>query len=88
MDRILSTKFWLNFLVPLNAFSGNLEYSHEISDNEQTVAIATGYSMPLAHSSSVVTVITANEIKKMGTITIEKVLETVPGLHISSANGE
>ena len=72
MERILSTVVSLNFLVPLNAFSGALEDFSEIYGNEQTVAFATGYSMPLADSPSVVTVITADEIKrKMGTITIE-----------------
>ena len=72
MERILSTVVSLNFLVPLNAFSGALEDFSEIYGNEQTVAIATGYSMPFADSPSVVTVITADEIKrKMGTITIE-----------------
>ena len=48
MERILSTVVSLNFLVPLNAFSGALEDFSEIYGNEQTVAIATGYSMLLA----------------------------------------
>ena len=71
MERLLSKVLWLNFLIPLNAFSDDLEDFSEIYGNKQTVAIATGYSMPLAHSPSVVTVITADEIKKMGAITIE-----------------
>jgi outer membrane cobalamin receptor len=87
MERTLFTKYWLNFLVPLNAFSGDQENFSDTYGNEQTIAIATGFSIPSIHPLSVVTVITADEIKKTDAITIEEVLETFPGFHISSANG-
>lgn len=77
----------LSFALPNIVYSDDLEDFRHIYGDEQTVGIATGYARSLAESPSVVTVITADDIKKMAAVSIEEVLETVPGFHISSANG-
>ncbi|MGM9489920.1 TonB-dependent receptor plug domain-containing protein [Ideonella sp. YS5] len=47
------------------------------------VSIATGSRVPVARAPSVATVITAEDIRAMGAIDLDEVLETVPGLHVS-----
>jgi iron complex outermembrane receptor protein len=47
------------------------------------VTIATGVAQPLAAAPSVATVITADDIRRMGALDLNQVLETVPGLHVS-----
>lgn len=46
------------------------------------VSIATGMSQPINKAPSTATVITARDIKAMGAITLDEVLESVPGLHV------
>jgi len=45
------------------------------------IDIATGYAVPLKKAPSVATVITSDDIEAMGALSIEEVLEAVPGLH-------
>ena len=45
------------------------------------IDIATGYAVPLKKAPSVATVITSDDIQAMGALSIEEVLEAVPGLH-------
>jgi len=52
-------------------------------DDDESVSIATGTSKPLHRAPAVASVITADEIRKMGARTLDEVLETVPGLHVS-----
>ncbi|MCU7835713.1 MAG: TonB-dependent receptor [gamma proteobacterium symbiont of Taylorina sp.] len=47
------------------------------------IDIATGYAVPLEKAPSVATIITADDIKAMGALTLDEVLEAVPGLHAS-----
>lgn len=47
------------------------------------VSIATGVTQPLAKAPAVATVITADDIQRMGATSFDQVLETVPGLHVS-----
>ncbi|MFK5986989.1 MAG: TonB-dependent receptor [Pseudomonadota bacterium] len=47
------------------------------------IDIATGYAVPLEKAPSVATVITSEDIKAMGALTLDEVLEAVPGLHVS-----
>lgn len=47
------------------------------------VMIATGNRVPIAKAPSVASVITAEDIKAMGATSLDQVLETVPGLHVS-----
>src|SRR5690606_26782905 len=51
--------------------------------DEETVSIATGTRKPLRLAPSVASVITADDIKAMGALTLDEVLQTVPGLHVS-----
>ncbi|MBU0728691.1 MAG: TonB-dependent receptor [Proteobacteria bacterium] len=49
---------------------------------ELEVTLATGNSKPLKLAPSVTTVITSEQIEKMGATTLDQVLEAVPGLHV------
>ena len=46
------------------------------------VTIATGVAQPLAVAPAVASVITADDIRRMGAVDLSQVLETVPGLHV------
>lgn len=48
-----------------------------------TVSIATGTSQPITRAPAVASVITADQIKKIGATDLDQVLETVPGLHVA-----
>lgn len=56
-----------------------------IYGDEEILSIATGSYQPVAKAPSVATVITAEDIRKMGATDIDQVMETVPGLHVSRA---
>jgi len=58
------------------------ELSIEELYNLPIVAIATGTEVPLEKAPAVASLITAKDIKAMGALTIDEVLEAVPGLHI------
>ncbi len=47
------------------------------------ITTATGNSVPLDRAPATATVITAHEIQAMGARSLDEVLETVPGLHVS-----
>jgi len=47
------------------------------------IEIATGTAVPLEKAPSVASLITAEDIKAMGALTLDEVLESVPGLHVS-----
>ncbi len=49
------------------------------------ISIATGSESSLRRAPAVATVITADDIRAMGARTLEQVLETVPGLHVSTS---
>lgn len=49
-----------------------------------SVTIATGSAKPQAQAAAVTTVITADQIRTMGATELHEVLETVPGIHVSS----
>lgn len=53
--------------------------------DEESVSIATGSSKPLRLAPSVATVITSDEIKESGAMTLDEILESVPGLHVSQS---
>ncbi len=58
-----------------------------IYGSEETVSIATGTQKPLNLAPAVTSVITAEQIAKMGSTDLDQVLETVPGLHVSAQPG-
>ncbi len=51
--------------------------------DEEMVSIATGGLQPLSRAPAVATVITAREIEAMGASSLDEVLESVPGVHVS-----
>lgn len=51
------------------------------------VSVASGYEQQQSHAAGSVTVITREDIEKMGATTLEQVLQTVPGLHVSTTRG-
>lgn len=51
--------------------------------DEEIISIATGATQPISRAPAVASVITASQIKDMGAINLDQVLETVPGLHIA-----
>ncbi|RDH85668.1 MAG: TonB-dependent receptor [endosymbiont of Galathealinum brachiosum] len=51
--------------------------------DDEMISIATGFSQPISKAPSTATVITAEDIKAMGALTLEEALESVPGLHYS-----
>jgi len=50
--------------------------------DDEMISIATGVSQPISVAPSTASVITAEDIKAMGAMTIDEVLERVPGLHV------
>ena len=54
--------------------------------DEEMISIATGGLQPLSQAPAVATVITARDIKAMGARSLDEVLESVPGLHVSSSS--
>lgn len=59
----------------------------QIYGDKTTISIATGTAQTLRRAPAVATVITAQDIAAMGAADLDEVLETVPGLHVSRANG-
>lgn len=53
--------------------------------DEDFISIATGYRQPISLAPAVASVITADDIKRIGARDLDEVLETVPGLHVSVA---
>ena len=78
-EYFLALVFLLHYPTSVNAQEELLE----IYGSEEMISLATGYSQPLNLAPSVATVITAEDIEKIGAVTLEQVLETAPGLHVS-----
>ncbi len=55
----------------------------EIYGGEEYISIATGSEQLLRRAPAVATVITAQDIEKIGATELNEILETVPGLHVS-----
>lgn len=51
--------------------------------DEDTISIATSIRQPISKAPAVASVITAEDIRRMGATDIDDVLETVPGLHVA-----
>jgi outer membrane receptor for ferrienterochelin and colicin len=54
---------------------------------QEMVTLGSGYLQNISQSPSTVSVITQQDIERIGAITIEEVLETVSGIHVSYTNG-
>ena len=51
------------------------------------ISLATGRAQNIRKAPAVASVVTANEIKEMGALSLQEVLDTVPGIHVSVAPG-
>lgn len=51
--------------------------------DKSNISIATGGQQPISRAPAVASVITAEDIKAMGTTDLDQALESVPGLHVS-----
>jgi len=77
----------LSFSTPLviaNEYEDD-EFEESLEDfygDEDFVSIATGNKILIRKAPSVATVITAEQINKMGALTVSEALENVPGLHV------
>ncbi len=53
--------------------------------DDETVSISTGTNKPIRLAPSVATVLTEEDISRLGATSLDQVLESVPGLHVSVA---
>ncbi len=53
---------------------------------EVEISLATGSPKPISRAPAVATVITAEDIERIGATTLDEALETVPGLHVVPSN--
>ena len=51
--------------------------------DEDFISIASGISQPISKAPAVASVVTAAQIKQIGALDIDDILETIPGLHVS-----
>lgn len=67
-----------------NALAQNTEEDLALAyGDKESVSIATGSKQLLRHAPSVATVITAEDIKEMGATSLDDVMESVPGVHVT-----
>jgi iron complex outermembrane receptor protein len=80
--------YLLGTCIALSLPSAALAQEADILDvlgSERAVMAATGYNKPVRLAPSVATVITADDIQAIGATTLDQVLETVPGIHMSTS---
>lgn len=88
-----------NILVILPALECGLSWAQNLPPTEedelrqllgeqQTISIATGTMQSQRLAPAITTVITADEIRKMGATDLDQVLESVPGIHVMRFSGQ
>ena len=73
-------------MMAVNTSAQEAYYAEELLTmygDDEVVNIATGTDKPIHLAPSVATVITQDDIRKMGAVDLDQVLERVPGLHVS-----
>ena len=73
----------VSFLVATPVFAKE-DVSQFYGEDEDMISLATGTTQPLATAPAVATVITSEDIERLGATTLAEVLETVPGLHVGT----
>ncbi|MGH8646865.1 MAG: TonB-dependent receptor plug domain-containing protein, partial [Gammaproteobacteria bacterium] len=58
----------------------------DVYGSEQAISIATGYDKPIVRAPAVASVITDEEIRAIGATTLDEVIETVAGVHLSTTD--
>ncbi|MFH1020116.1 MAG: TonB-dependent receptor [Pseudomonadota bacterium] len=69
-----------------DAMFGKGPQEADVYRTDRLLLTATGSLKPVHLAPSVASVITADDIEKMGARTLDEALETVPGLHVSPSN--
>ena len=75
----------LAFSSPVSAQSEEEEFELAYGD-ESFISIATGRSQLISKAPAVASIITAEQIEQSGARNLDDVLESVPGLHVSSSS--
>jgi len=86
-------KYWWPLLIftAANSLADDLPSMSADSDlelmtlygGEEFISIATGVTQPIAKAPAVASVVTREDIQRMGATDIDQVLETIPGLHVA-----
>ena len=80
------TIFCTLFISP-QSFAQSEEEEFELAyGDESFISIATGRSQLISKAPAVASIITAEQIERSGARTLDDVLETVPGIHVSSSS--
>ena len=79
----------LFFILFISLFSASLQAEDDnlSSVYGKTITIASGYEQFIKESPSSVSVITSEDIEKIGAVTINDVLSTISGINVSYTNG-
>jgi iron complex outermembrane receptor protein len=84
--RVIITKvFFLNCLISF--FTNSLRADDISTVYNQTIHLASGYEQLIKESPAAVSVITSEDIEKIGAITLEEIFETIPGIHVTNSSG-
>ncbi len=88
LNLIFLASFFTSFSNILDAseVAADNEFEEGLEDfygDEEFVSIATGTKKAIHKAPSVASVITSQDIKKMGALNLSQILETIPGLHAS-----
>jgi len=91
MRRLITTLNALNFAIlllaqPQLAMADEPQNEEDLAlvyGDKSVISVATGSAMPLRRAPAVATVITAADIQATGATSLDGILETVPGLHVS-----
>ncbi len=58
----------------------------DVYGSEQAISIATGYDEPIVRAPAVATVVEEEEIRAIGATSLDEVIETVAGIHLSTTD--
>ena len=86
MKRLSFGRLLLSTSIALASSLGHADTEEDLLlsfGEEEFLSIATGQKQLISKAPAVASVITANDIEEMGANTLEEVLETVPGVHVS-----
>lgn len=82
---LISSQIFILILFQANAVAQDdvLDDLALLYGDEETVSVATGSSKAVRLAPSIASVVTAEDIKILGATSLEDVLETIPGVHVS-----
>lgn len=83
--RLIDKTFFL--VCSISFFTNSLKANDISTAYNQTIHLASGYEQLIKKSPATVSVITSEDIERIGAITLEEVFETIPGIHVTYSNG-